>query len=136
MIVLPLNGALRQFRHCKEGQGKDEGGARRRTTLLMPFITAATLLRTCTRICIVILGSWASKGSLVCSPIHQTPCANVFLLSRMIMKASTVSSMPTSSHSCIQRAESGIDIRPVGKKSCLRSEDNQFDNGALPGLQP
>ena len=66
MIVLPLNGALQQFRHCKEGQaakgkeGEDGGGrARRRTTLLMPFITATTLLRTCTRICIVILGSWA-----------------------------------------------------------------------------
>ena len=32
MIVLPLNGALRQFRHCKEGQsakgkeGEDGGG--------------------------------------------------------------------------------------------------------------
>ena len=62
MIVLPLNGALRQFRHCKEGQGKDEGGRARAPA---DYIVNAVYYRRHpskdmhTHTCIVILGSWA-----------------------------------------------------------------------------
>ena len=98
----------------------------------MPFITAATLLRTCIRICIVILGSWASKGSLVCSPIHQTPCANGippfshdYEGKYSIDNAYELTFMHTARGKWNRYPTRGQ------KKSRLRSVDNQFDNGAL-----
>ena len=75
IIVLPLNGACGNFGIVSRETGQRGRGAKKRRTLLMPFIAAATaaaaaatFLRTC--ICIVSLCYWGHAYSLACSLAH------------------------------------------------------------------
>ena len=78
IIVLPLNGACGNFGIVSRETGQRGRGAKKRRTLLMPFIAAAaaaaaTFLRTC--ICIVSLCYWGHAYSLARllarTPIHK-----------------------------------------------------------------